>query len=83
VARKRIDGYSRVSRISGRAGDGYISPEVQRNQIDTDGLDLTSTRAMEQRTTHRRNARPRDELISDAELDALQRSPRRAAVSLG
>ena len=30
---KKIDGYVRVSRIGGRAGDGYISPEVQREQI--------------------------------------------------
>ncbi len=30
---KRVDGYIRVSRIGGRAGDGYISPEVQREQI--------------------------------------------------
>jgi hypothetical protein len=26
VARKRVDGYIRVSRIGGRAGDGFISP---------------------------------------------------------
>jgi DNA invertase Pin-like site-specific DNA recombinase len=34
VVRKRVDGYIRVSRIGGRAGDGYISPEVQRGQIE-------------------------------------------------
>lgn len=33
TTRKRVDGYVRVSRIGGRAGDGYISPEVQRGQI--------------------------------------------------
>jgi DNA invertase Pin-like site-specific DNA recombinase len=32
VTRKRVDGYVRVSRIGGR--DGYISPEVQREQIE-------------------------------------------------
>jgi hypothetical protein len=26
----------RVSRIRGRAGDGHISPEVQREQIEVD-----------------------------------------------
>lgn len=31
---KRLDGYIRVSRIGGRAGDGYISPDVQRAQIE-------------------------------------------------
>ena len=31
--KQRVDGYVRVSRIGGRAGDGYISPEVQREQI--------------------------------------------------
>src|SRR3954464_12760948 len=30
VLKQRVDGYVRVSRIGGRAGDGYISPEVQR-----------------------------------------------------
>jgi site-specific DNA recombinase len=34
VSRDRVDGYVRVSRIGGRAGDGYISPEVQREQIE-------------------------------------------------
>ena len=29
-----VDGYIRVSRIGGRSGDGYISPDVQRNQIE-------------------------------------------------
>src|SRR5881392_2369155 len=33
VLKQRVDGYVRVSRIGGRAGDGYISPEVQREQI--------------------------------------------------
>jgi DNA invertase Pin-like site-specific DNA recombinase len=30
----KVDGYIRVSRIGGRAGDGYISPQVQREQIE-------------------------------------------------
>ena len=34
MTRHRVDGYIRVSRIGGRAGDGYISPEVQREQIE-------------------------------------------------
>ena len=34
MTRHRVDGYVRVSRIGGRAGDGYISPEVQREQIE-------------------------------------------------
>ncbi len=34
TTRHRVDGYIRVSRIGGRAGDGYISPEVQREQIE-------------------------------------------------
>jgi hypothetical protein len=33
VLKQRVDGYVRVSRIGGRAGDGYISREVQREQI--------------------------------------------------
>ncbi len=35
TTRKCVDGYVRVSRIGGRAGDGYISPEVQREQISS------------------------------------------------
>ncbi len=31
--KQRVDGYVRVSCIGGRAGDGYISREVQREQI--------------------------------------------------
>lgn len=30
----RLDGYIRVSRIGGRQGEGYISPEVQREAIE-------------------------------------------------
>lgn len=29
-----VDGYIRVSRIGGRSGDGYISPDVQRQRIE-------------------------------------------------
>src|SRR5690606_15652215 len=29
----RLDGYIRVSRINGREGEGYISPDVQREAI--------------------------------------------------
>jgi DNA invertase Pin-like site-specific DNA recombinase len=29
-----LDGYIRVSRIGGRSGEGYISPDVQRQQIE-------------------------------------------------
>ena len=29
----RLDGYIRVSRVGGRAGEGYISPEVQREAV--------------------------------------------------
>ena len=28
-----MDGYIRVSRVSGRAGESYISPKVQRDKI--------------------------------------------------
>jgi hypothetical protein len=31
---KRMDGYVRVSRVAGREGPGYISPSVQREQIE-------------------------------------------------
>ncbi|MGA2320027.1 MAG: hypothetical protein ABSG95_04700 [Solirubrobacteraceae bacterium] len=30
----RTDGYIRVSRVLGRAGDSFISPAVQREQIE-------------------------------------------------
>lgn len=30
----RVDGYVRVSRVAGREGDAFISPEVQREQIE-------------------------------------------------
>lgn len=30
----RLDGYVRVSRVGGRAGEGYISPAVQRDAIE-------------------------------------------------
>jgi hypothetical protein len=29
----RLDGYVRVSRVGARAGEGYISPNVQRDAI--------------------------------------------------
>ena len=31
----RLDGYIRVSRVGGREGESFISPEVQREQIET------------------------------------------------
>ena len=31
----RLDGYIRVSRVGGRVGESFISPEVQREQIET------------------------------------------------
>ncbi|HEY4895803.1 MAG TPA: recombinase family protein, partial [Solirubrobacteraceae bacterium] len=31
----RMDGYVRVSRVAGRTGDSFISPDVQRDQIAT------------------------------------------------
>src|SRR5215208_4794441 len=31
----KLDGYIRVSRVGGREGDGFISPDVQRKQIET------------------------------------------------
>jgi site-specific DNA recombinase len=31
---QRMDGYIRVSRVAGRSGPGYISPTVQREQIE-------------------------------------------------
>lgn len=33
VGKKPVAGYIRVSRIGGRSGEGYISPDVQREQI--------------------------------------------------
>jgi hypothetical protein len=29
----RLDGYVRVSRVGGREGESFISPEVQRDRI--------------------------------------------------
>lgn len=34
MAPLKLDGYVRVSRIGGRAGEGYISPDVQREAIE-------------------------------------------------
>lgn len=34
MAAMRLDGYIRVSRVSGRSGDSFISPEVQRERIE-------------------------------------------------
>ncbi len=31
----RLDGYIRVGRVGGRIGESFISPEVQREQIET------------------------------------------------
>src|SRR5262245_57707927 len=31
---KRMDGYVRVSRVGGREGPGYMSPDVQREAIE-------------------------------------------------
>ena len=36
----RLDGYVRVSRVGGRAGEGYISPDVQREAIETYAREL-------------------------------------------
>ncbi len=30
----QLDGYIRVSRVGGRGGDSFISPAVQRDQIE-------------------------------------------------
>lgn len=30
----QLDGYIRVSRVGGRSGESFISPEVQREQIE-------------------------------------------------
>jgi site-specific DNA recombinase len=39
----RLDGYVRVSRIGGREGEGYISPDVQREAITTYAQELAAT----------------------------------------
>lgn len=36
----RLDGYIRVSRVGGRAGEGYISPDIQREAIESYAKDL-------------------------------------------
>lgn len=36
----KLDGYVRVSRVLGREGEGYISPEVQREAIETYAAEL-------------------------------------------
>ncbi|HEX5955690.1 MAG TPA: recombinase family protein, partial [Solirubrobacterales bacterium] len=36
----KLDGYLRVSRVGGRDGEGYISPEVQREAIEGYAQDL-------------------------------------------
>lgn len=36
----RLDAYVRVSRIGGRKGEGYISPEVQREAIERRAREL-------------------------------------------
>jgi site-specific DNA recombinase len=36
----KLDGYVRVSRIGGRQGEGYISPDVQREAIDAYAREL-------------------------------------------
>lgn len=36
----RLEGYVRVSRVGGRAGEGYISPSEQRRQIESYASDL-------------------------------------------
>lgn len=36
----RLDGYVRVSRVGGRTGDGYISPDVQKEAIAAYAQDL-------------------------------------------
>jgi site-specific DNA recombinase len=36
----RLDGYIRVSRVGGREGEGYISPRVQKEQIEGYASDL-------------------------------------------
>lgn len=37
----RLDGYVRVSRVGGRAGEGYISPAVQRDAIEAYARELS------------------------------------------
>lgn len=39
----RLDGYIRVSRIGGREGEGYISPDVQRDSITAYASELGGT----------------------------------------
>jgi hypothetical protein len=34
VAATQMDGYIRVSRTNGRDGDSFISPDLQREQIE-------------------------------------------------
>lgn len=36
----RLDGYVRVSRVGGREGEGYISPDVQREAIESYAAEL-------------------------------------------
>ncbi len=36
----RLDGYIRVSRVGGREGEGYISPDVQRESIEAYASEL-------------------------------------------
>lgn len=38
-----VDGYIRVSRVGGRAGDGYISPDIQRERIQAYATELGAT----------------------------------------
>jgi site-specific DNA recombinase len=39
----RLDGYIRVSRVGGRAGEGYISPDVQRDAITAYAAELNGS----------------------------------------
>jgi DNA invertase Pin-like site-specific DNA recombinase len=39
----RLDGYIRVSRVGGREGEGYISPDVQRDSIEAYAAELGGT----------------------------------------
>jgi site-specific DNA recombinase len=36
----KLDGYIRVSRVGGREGEGYISPSVQRVEIEKYAAEL-------------------------------------------
>jgi len=64
-----LDGYVRVSRVGGRSGENFISPEVQREQIEA----WARSRSVELATIHVDLDRPGGSLERPGLARALQR----------